>query len=140
MPSPEKDLRREMSEYTDAFNCVRDQVKKEHHQCDVLVDDLEQLIEDDRQGYITRAIKDFDHKAQPIKQFVRLDVLRCSRGIPVDDEPAANEDLRENAPDDDDQVQPTGDSGVELRPSVCDPIRLCTCAHSEISFLLQKWH
>jgi hypothetical protein len=58
----------------------------------------------------------------------------------VDDEPAANEDLGENAPDDDDQVQATGDSGVELRPSFCDAIRLFTCAHSGISFLFQKWH
>jgi len=49
--------------------------------------------------------------------------LRCSRCVPVDDEPAANEDLGENAPDDDDQVQATGDSRVELRPSFDGPVQ-----------------
>src|SRR6202034_4092609 len=104
---------REMSEQTDAFNGVYDEAEKDHHQSDVFVDHLEQVVQDENQGYIAHAIKDFDHKAQAIEQFVRLDVVCRGRCVPVDNEPTTNEDLGEYATEDDDQVQAAGDSGVE---------------------------
>src|ERR1035438_5036677 len=123
-----------MSEQTDAFNGVHDAGEKDHHQSDVLVDHLEQVVQDENQGYIAHAIKDFDHKAQPIEQFVCLDVVCRGRCVPVDNETTTNEDLGEYASDDDHQVQGTGDSGVESRPGLRDPIWHHTCAHSGISF------
>jgi hypothetical protein len=61
---------------------------------------------------------------------VRLDVVCRGRCVPVDNETTTNEDLGEYATDDDDQVQGTGDSGVESRPGLRDPIR----HHTGISF------
>jgi hypothetical protein len=57
-----------MSEQTDALNGSHHKVEEHHQQSDVLVHHLEQVIEDERQGYLAkRAIEDLGHEAQPIE-------------------------------------------------------------------------
>src|ERR1700722_12300176 len=65
-----------------------------------------------------------------------MDIVCRGRGISVDDESGTNEEFGERASDDNDQVQGTGDSGVELRPGWCEPIchRTFATPESPLSF------
>src|SRR5579871_4640 len=111
-----------MGQQTDAFNRIHDDVEEHHHQCNVLVNDLEQLVEDERQRYVARAIQDLDYETEAVKQLVSLDLVSGSRRVPMHDEPATNHDLGEDAADDDEQVQAAGDPGVETWPGFAGPI------------------
>lgn len=82
---------------------------------------------------VTRAVEDLDREAQAIEQFVRHDIVRRSRGVPMQDPPTTNEDLGEYTADDGDQVQ----QALILASSLGDVSvlrsRHNTCAPSSVS-------
>ena len=102
----------------------------------LLVHHLEQVIEDEYQRHIARAIEDLSREAQPIEQFVRHDIVRSSSGVSIHDQPTANENLGEYARQYGDEIKHTRNPGLETRRRFCESgLSLELCSYS---FLLTR--
>src|SRR5688572_13606435 len=84
--------------------------KQHHHNRQIPVDDLEQLVQKQFQRDATQQVEDLDRETQAIHQLVRRDVASSRRGIAAHDQLVTNAELRVRTADDDDQVQDAGNS------------------------------
>jgi hypothetical protein len=104
-----------MSEQTDALNGVCEEGEQSHHQCEVLIYHLQQLVQDEDQRHIADAVQQFHDEAHSVEQIVYTDVVCRGSGVSGDNESGTNEKFRESSTDNDEQIQSTGESGIELR-------------------------
>jgi hypothetical protein len=81
---------------------------------------LEQVIEDERHGGITRERDQLSGETQTVQRLVRQDIGRCSRGVAMYNKSVANEELGEWGRDEDEQVEDAGHSGLETRRRFCN--------------------